>query len=1181
MSKIQVSTELMKNQKAASVLPAQSLFEALQQANGNTIFFSIGDNKVFNLTLEKSGTKTGWEAIDISSELSVFHGNKVIAAQTFAVTQNYENGNITIALVVRADGETSDTLYVLSSLSNAPDASWLNSSTARNWLARPYDDPQHPLDSVSIAYIYLTPTQKESSDTQLVAEIPSTTTGYLQNYTVNLSGNNAWTVLQTAENFDAVLGQVIGQPTASYYAGLYQLTSLNGGLTIDFIPMQSMFGPPTIIKMKAPDGATKLATLTVDDQNHTNLFIAAKDGLYLFTPDKQLNFGEAMKVVDNAIFAGTQKLYAHQSSNDTIVWGLNQKGDVFYSRCAKGQEGVTTAWSYPIPILSGVEQLASFLNQDSANSVIFAHTQGQELIQLSQDSQTTSWQQRNILLPSPNVNDVVEYNTFSTHIQLTGDDNLPLSEATLSIISTSQCSVYVNNVYHILSPDIPIDITTDVTGIITVIQETQGLVAVCYHLELKADNTKIDVNPMTKLVDIVSGVKNGDDLANVSVTNADGSTQKLIPQGTSKQDVDSTAPALQQFVNISAQMPQDGSLKSVSSPQTSAVRKTSPMSFVVSPDTIWGMSFSSDRVQYYEGATAMSHFGLQLNSSTSLMGVSSPTIQLNDIGNTIETTAGDFFDWLKHAYKDVTKFFVNVGDNVYYFFIELGGQLYRFVLDCVHDVVNAIEFVFNKIKVFIEDLIKWLGFLFQWDDIVRTHKVIKNIIKQYIVNCVQQIDTYKTNIAGAFDDVEERLKEWAGLESTPGNLSEISASNNKMLGQNDPQSHWGIYHLNNNADSASANITATTGTSSQLEELMQELSKAIQAEDDTFQNAFNTLQSQILHLIQNLSVGEIIKRIIAVLGDLLIESVKNIVITSIEVMEILVEGVLTVLDTPIDIPVISSVYKEIADDELSLLDAVCLVVAIPSTLVYKIAYNNAPYPDNSFTDRLINAKNWQELQQIFNEPNLRAATTDNQAFLLASDTAAAPAKALELQTIDESEQNTMVTTTIIILEFFGYFSSMCFMCLTTIKAKTNPPTAVLNGLHTACFFTTTGFSITASLITSSEQTWTRVVAETVYGLTGVQKVLDTFTYNGTVVMIIWKNITKELDFVLGVAGFVPTIGILFYKRDTKTITSTIANSFWNAQRMTTPWANIDEILILKLIEIGFFGIGELVLGLED
>lgn len=1177
MSKIQVSNELMKNQKAASVLPPQSLFESMQDTDGNAMFFSIGDDKVFNLTIEKSGIKTGWEAIDLSSELRVFHNNKSITAQTFSVTQNYDDGNITIALVVRADGETSDTLYIFSSLSNAADASWISSSAARNWLARPYDDTQHPLDSVSIAYVYLTPTQKESLETQLVAEVRSDTTEYIQNYTVNLTGNNAWAVLQTAENFDSVLGQVIGRPEASSYAGLYQLTSLNDGLTIDFIPMQSIVGPPTITKMKAPDGATKLAAVTVNDQNVTNLFVSAKDGLYLFTPDKQVNFGEAVKVVDNPIFAGTQKLYAHQSSAHTIIWGLNQQGEIFYSRCAKGQEGVATAWSYPVPILSGVEQITSFLNQQSANSVIFAHTQGQEIIQLTQDPQTTNWHQRKILLPSPNINDVVEYNTFSTHIQLAGDDKLPLSESTLSITSSSQCSVFVNDVYHILSPDIETEITTDATGTVTIIQETQGLGAVCYHLTLKSDGTEIDVNPMTKLVNIVSRVKNGDDLANVTIANADGSTQKLVPSGTSRQDTESTAMALQHLNQISAKMPQDGSLKSARKARTFSEDLTS---FVVQPDTIWGLSFGSDGIKYHESAAAMTHYGLQLNTTRTLMAVSSPTIQLYSIWDAIETTAGDAFSWLKHAFEDVTQFFVKVVDDVYHFFIELGGQLFRFVMDCVSDVVHAIEFVLNKIKIFIEDLIKWLGFLFQWQDIIRTHNVLKNIFKQYLAHSIQQIDTYKTDISGAFKDVEKRLNKWADLESLTGSLSEQSGSSSEMDGQNDPQSHWGTYHLKNNASSSNADVTASTGTSSQLEELMKTLSNAITEEGNIFQKAFYTLQTEVLDQIQNLSAGDIIKRIIAIIGDLLIESVENIVVSSIDIMEVLVEGVLAVLDTPVDIPVISWLYKEITGNDLSLLDVLCLVIAIPSTLIYKLAHNKAPYPDNAFTSGLTHAGSWQELQKMFNPSTVANNNQERLLLILAKDSSpesAAPNA--------NTQQNGDAEVTIRILRISATFSSIAFIGLSIAKAVDDDSKAV-SVLHGICFFTTTGPNIAESLVASTDQRWDKILSEVVYSITALEKLIDIFTYKKetNTAMKSWAEITKWVDFVLGLAGFVPTIASVSYEQDAKTITAMIGNACWNANRMTTPFANIKDtpkIFAAKMVLIGLYGLDQGFLSLSN
>lgn len=1171
MSIIQVSSELMKNQKAASVLPPQSLFESLQDASGNAMFFSISDDKVFNLIIEKPGIDTGWEAVDLSSELAAFHDDKNIQAQTFAVTQTSGNGNITMALVVRADGEKSDTLYVLSDLPNTIEADWTKASANRSWTARPYDNSSQPLDAVTIAYVYLTPTQKETLDTQLVAEVRSATTNYLQNYVVNLKGANAWAVLQTAENFDTVLGQVIGKAKASSFAGLYQLTSVNNSLTVDFTPLQSMFGPPTVIKMTAPKGATKMAALPVDEQNNTNVFITASDGLYLFTPDKQLNFGKATKIIDHAIFAGTQKLYAHQSNGYTVVWGLNQQGEVFYSQCVKGQENVAKAWSYPVPILTGVAQIASFLGQKNDSNVIFAHTQGQHIVQLTQDVKTTNWHQREILLPGTKANDVVEYNTYTTHIQLTGDDKLPLSEATLAITSTSLCSVYIDNVYHILSPNIPIEVKPDPSGTITVVQETQNLGAVCYHLALQNDSAKVDVNPMSKLLTTVSGIKTGNDLGKVTVTNADGSKQKLIPGDASTTDLDNTAAALQQFTKIAAKMPQNGQANTTK--KTRTLSAVSSQVFVANSSTIWGLSFGVDGVKYHEGDNAMQQYGLQVNTNNKRMMMTTSSVALGNIWDAIEVAAGDAFKWLQHAIDDVSNFFVKVFEDVYHFFVKIGEEVYRFVLDAVVDVVQAIEFVLNKIKVFFEDLIKWVGFLFQWQDIIRTHNVLKNIFKKYLYYSVEQISTYKTGITKAFEDVKTRLDQWAGLENLSGSLSEKSKNSNEMKGQNDPQANWGNYHLKNNVTTATTASNINTGTNTQLSSLLETLKKAIAQEGTLFEEAFKQLQTQIIEQVPNLSAGEIIKRLIAIIGDLLVSSVENLLVSAIDIIEVLVEGVLQLLDATIDIPVISWLYKEITGNELSLLDVICLVVAIPGTLVYKIAYNQAPYPDNAHTNHLIKANSWSEIQKAFVNS---VAQVQHQSTKRAVENSSAVA---------ENETPTAsIHITLEILRITAGFSSLVFIPLSIIKAE-NGKSAPASILHGLCFFATTGPNIAASLVASTDERWDKTLNEMIYGYTVIQKLVDIFTYKKDTDpdMAVWAECTKFIDLTLGVADLVPTIASVFYKQDAKTITSMIGGVCWNLNRMTTPFANINktpQVFAAKMVLIGLYGIDQFVLMTE-
>jgi hypothetical protein len=72
-------------------------------------------------------------------------------------------------------------------------------------------------------------------------------------------------------------------------------------------------------------------------------------------------------------------------------------------------------------------------------------------------------------------------------------------------------------------------------------------------------------------------------------------------------------------------------------------------------------------------------------------------------------------------------------------------------------VFNAIEFVFNKLKTVFEDLVAWLGVLFNWDDILRTHRVIKNELKSRAKACVNSIDLLRSSVLDFFLQLENKI----------------------------------------------------------------------------------------------------------------------------------------------------------------------------------------------------------------------------------------------------------------------------------------------------------------------------------------------------------------------------------------------------------------------------------------
>src|SRR5207245_2273100 len=83
---------------------------------------------------------------------------------------------------------------------------------------------------------------------------------------------------------------------------------------------------------------------------------------------------------------------------------------------------------------------------------------------------------------------------------------------------------------YLLSPTVPVNVTADATGVLTVVQETQSLAAVCFRVALAGSPGVVaDVNPMSKALATLGTVRSGDDLGAVQGTNPDGTRQPLCP----------------------------------------------------------------------------------------------------------------------------------------------------------------------------------------------------------------------------------------------------------------------------------------------------------------------------------------------------------------------------------------------------------------------------------------------------------------------------------------------------------------------------------------------------------------------------------------------------------------------------------------------------------------------------
>jgi hypothetical protein len=86
-------------------------------------------------------------------------------------------------------------------------------------------------------------------------------------------------------------------------------------------------------------------------------------------------------------------------------------------------------------------------------------------------------------------------------------------------------------------------------------------------------------------------------------------------------------------------------------------------------------------------------------------------------------------------------------------------------LDSVHSVVTAVEWVFQKIRTAIDDIIKYVSVLFEWEDIRRTKEVFHNLIKRYLESQIQGINEVRNTLDNKLDEAMAKVRDWAELPS--------------------------------------------------------------------------------------------------------------------------------------------------------------------------------------------------------------------------------------------------------------------------------------------------------------------------------------------------------------------------------------------------------------------------------
>jgi hypothetical protein len=246
----------------------------------------------------------------------------------------------------------------------------------------------------------------------------------------------------------------------------------------------------------------------------------------------------------------------------------------------------------------------------------------------------------------------------------------------------------------------------------------------------------------------------------------------------------------------------------------------------------------------------------------------------------------------------------------------------------------------------------------------------------------------------------------------------------------------------------------------------------------------------------------------------------------------------------IHIPVLSNVYKAIVGSDLTILDLVCPVAAVPATIVTRIITGHDPFPDDKRTNNVIHATTWADFASAFFEVDASVATPPN-LMLSAADSGATYGKLESFGAITQSKGSA---------QFCRVFSGVCrilraiMLGIQSADIVEDKHLVGFQGITFATFFLSTIFISIPSFVFNDR--WTAKLGFTVWVVTLGTRLLLLFDLSGDPKL---KKVLPIVDSVIGVVAMISPIGSMIIKSDTPSaLLGPFGGISWNLNRILNP-----------------------------
>jgi outer membrane protein assembly factor BamB len=346
---------------------------------------------------------------------------------------------------------------------------------------------------------------------------------------------------------------------------------------------------------------------------------------------------------------------------------------------------------------------------------------------------------------------------------------------------------------------------------------------------------------------------------------------------------------------------------------------------------------------------------------------------------------GNVFDDIAHFIENVingvetiVKTIWQAAEGLVQAAIQTAENTYKFVIqtveDAAHVVLGILKSVLQDVEDAVEKVIEALSFLFNWKDILATHTHIKALINGGFTQVTTFIGKLETETDAFFADLTANADSQfttliGSLDSTtlgtaagstdPNQAYTTDGSDNYSV-----QGNWLHHKTMTNAVGTNGQVTigappsvALLGASATspidtiaeamvtfVEEIGDDAVKVAEDLGQTIEDAAKELMQVLLG--SGGARGQDLKNLLEALEALvnnLIALAQAATDAFFTLLRLVLDAIVDMLDAPIDIPFISWLYSKITGDQLTILDLLALIVAIPVTVMYKAITGQAPF----------------------------------------------------------------------------------------------------------------------------------------------------------------------------------------------------------------------------------------------